>query len=90
MQATFVKKRLLDLSGMGLRSAYPLANSSINTVSNPPVSVGAACVAYRENAFGYLPFRPVQWIKIWAFYYSKLSNVPERFKRALCRVGICT
>ena len=65
------------VEGTSLRTATPLADVSINTVSKMLVEVGAACEEYQNQTLRKLPCRRIQVDEIWAFCYAKEKNVPQ-------------
>jgi len=60
-----------------LRATARITDSSINTVVKLLRKVGAACMAYQDNAMHNLTCKKLQVDEIWSFVYSKKDNVPE-------------
>lgn len=70
----------LLVEGNSLRSTSRITGRSINTVSKLLVDIGAACSEFQDRTIRNLTSTRIECDEIWAFCYSKASNVPEEHK----------
>lgn len=65
------------VEGNSLRATCRMTGAARNTVNKLLVDLGAACSRYQDEHLRNLYSRRIECDEIWAFCYSKATNVPE-------------
>ena len=65
------------VEGNSIRATVRMTGVAKNTVVKLLAHVGAACMAYQDQALRNLPCKRLQCDEIWSFCYAKQKNVPE-------------
>ncbi|MBI4182570.1 MAG: helix-turn-helix domain-containing protein, partial [Proteobacteria bacterium] len=64
--------------GSSMRAISRVVGVSLNTVTKLLVDAGTACQAFHDATVRGLKCKRIQCDEVWAFYYAKARNVPER------------